>query len=383
MIEKLVEGSETCVTPEDLEQKLKTKKTLKVKYGADPSRPDLHLGHYVCLRKLKDFQELGHRIIFIIGDFTAMIGDPSGRNKTRPRLTEKEVKENSKTYMDQVFKVLDPEKTEVVFNSQWLSRLSSKDVIELSARYTVARMLERADFKARFESQIPISVHEFLYPLFQAYDSVYLDIDVEIGGSDQHFNFALTREVQRSFGQEPQVFITMPLIEGIDGKLKMSKSYDNAIGLTESADEMFGKIMSIPDELIQKYYRVVLRKWDKKLEKFIKENPRDAKEELAIEITQIFHGHETAIGARDNFIKVFREKAVPDDIPVHKTVSGRLLVEIMVEAKLASSKSEARRLITQSAVKFDNETVKDINYTISKKGILKVGKRKFLRIEMR
>ncbi len=381
MIEKLIEGAETCINPEELEQKLKTKKILKVKYGADPSRPDLHLGHYVCLRKLKDFQEQGHRIIFIIGDFTAIIGDPSGQNKTRPRLTEEEVKENSKTYMDQVFKVLDPERTEIVFNSQWLSKLSSKDVIELSARYTVARMLERDDFKVRFNSRIPISVHELLYPIFQAYDSLYLKIDVEIGGSDQHFNFALTREVQRSFGQEPQVFITMPLIEGIDGKLKMSKSYDNAIGLTESADEMFGKIMSIPDELISKYYKVILRKWNKKLEKFVKENPRDAKENLAIEITKIFYGLKVAINARDNFVKIFKEKSIPDHVSVYKTVSGRFLVEIMFEAGLVPSKSEARRLITQSAVKFENETVKDINYTISRKGILKVGKRKFLKIE--
>lgn len=380
MIEKLLEGVEECVTKEELEERLKEKKVLKVKYGADPSKPDLHLGHYVCLRKLKDFQEEGHKIIFIIGDFTAMIGDPSGRSKTRPRLSEEEVRENSKTYMEQVFKVLDPEKTEVVFNSEWLSKLCAKDIVELSAKYTVARMLERDDFKARFKSQTPISIHEFLYPLFQAYDSVYLEIDVEIGGSDQHFNFALTREIQKSFGQKPQVFITMPLIEGTDGKLKMSKSYNNAIGLTENENDIFGKLMSIPDELIEKYYKVVLRKWDRETQKLIRETPRDAKEKLAFEITKILHGKEKAEKARENFIKVFREKGLPEQIPLWKTEYGKPLVEVMFESKLVPSKSEARRLIRQSGVRFDNEVVKDINYRVEKEGILKVGKRKFLKI---
>lgn len=380
MIEKILEGIEECVTKEELEKKLKEKKVLRVKYGADPSKPDLHLGHYVCLKKLKDFQEEGHRIIFVIGDFTAMIGDPSGRSKTRPRLSEEEVKENSKTYMEQVFKILDPKKTEVVFNSEWLSKLCARDIVELSAKYTVARMLERDDFRARFVSRIPISIHEFLYPLFQAYDSVYLEIDVEIGGSDQHFNFALTREIQKSFGQEPQVFITMPLIEGLDGKLKMSKSYNNAICLTENENEIFGKIMSIPDDLIAKYYKVVLRKWDKEIENLIREKPRDAKENLAFEITRILHGKEKAEKARENFIRVFREKGLPQNIPLWKTEYGKLLVDIMFESSLVCSKSEARRLIKQSGVKFDNEIIRDINYRVEKEGILKVGKRKFLKI---
>lgn len=382
MLNKLLEGIKDCITKEELEEKLEKKKVLKVKYGADPSKPDLHLGHYVCLKKLKDFQELGHRVIFIIGDFTAMIGDPSGRSKTRPRLSEEEVKENSKTYMEQVFKILDPEKTEVLFNSIWLSKLSAKDIVELSAKYTIARMLEREDFKKRFSSSVPISIHEFLYPLFQAYDSVYIEADVEIGGEDQFFNFALTREIQKGFNQEPQVFITMPLIEGLDGKLKMSKTYGNTIDFNDTPYDMFGKLMSINDELMIKYYKVVLRKWDKEIENFVKENPRDAKENLAFEIVKIFHGEEKAKEARENFIKIFRKKEVPEEIPSFKTAAGKLLVELIYELNLLPSKSEARRLIKQGGVKFNGEVIMDINYKISKSGILKIGKRKFLKIEV-
>lgn len=382
MLDKILEGIKDCVTKEELEEKLKRKKILKVKYGADPSKPDLHLGHYICLKKLKDFQELGHRIIFVIGDFTAMIGDPSGRIKTRPRLSEEEVKENSKTYMEQVFKILDPEKIEILFNSSWLSKLSAKEVVELSAKYTVARMLEREDFKKRFSSSISISIHEFLYPLFQAYDSVYLEADVEIGGEDQFFNFALTREIQKSFNQEPQVFITVPIIEGLDGKLKMSKSYGNSIDFNDTPEDMFGKVMSINDELMAKYYKVVLRKWDKEVENFIKENPRDAKENLAFEIVKIFHGEEKAEEARKNFIKIFRKKETPEEIPLFKISEGKLLVDLIYELNLLPSKSEARRLIRQGGIKFDGEVIKDINYKISKSGVLKIGKRKFLKIEI-
>ena len=382
MIDKILEGIKDCVTKEELEEKLKRKKILKVKYGADPSTPCLHLGHYVCIRKLKDFQELGHRIIFIIGDFTAMIGDPSGRSKTRPRLSEEEVKENSRTYMDQVFKILDPEKTEVLYNSSWLSKLSAKDIIELSSKYTIARMLEREDFKKRFTSSIPISIHEFLYPLFQAYDSLYIGADVEIGGEDQFFNFALTREIQKSFNQEPQIFITLPIIEGLDGKLKMSKSYKNTIDFNDPPNEMFGKIMSINDELMKKYYKVVLRKWNKDIENFVKQNPRDAKEELAFEIVKIFHGEEKAKNAREEFIRVFKKKEVPEEIALFKTQKGRKIVDIIYESKLLPSKSEAKRMITHGGVKFDGEIIKDINYKISRSGILKIGKRKFLKIEV-
>ncbi len=382
MLSKILEGIKDCVTIEELEEKLKRKKVLKVKYGADPSKPDLHLGHYVCLKKLRDFQELGHRIIFVIGDFTAMIGDPSGRSKTRPRLSEEEVRENSKTYMEQVFKILDPEKTEVLFNSSWLSKLSAKDIIELSAKYTVARMLEREDFKKRFSSYNPISIHEFLYPLFQAYDSVYLEADVEIGGEDQFFNFALTREIQKGFNQEPQVFITVPIIEGTDGKLKMSKSYGNSIDFNDTHENMFGKVMSINDELMAKYYKVVLRKWDKEIENFIKENPRDAKENLAFEIVKIFHGEEKAKEARENFIKIFRKKEVPQEIPLFKISKGKSLVDLIYELNLLPSKSEVRRLIRQGGIKFDSEVIKDVDYKISRNGILRIGKRKFLKIEV-
>ncbi|MEO0232055.1 MAG: tyrosine--tRNA ligase [candidate division WOR-3 bacterium] len=382
MLDKILEGIKDCVTKEELEDKLKRKKILKVKYGADPSKPDLHLGHYICLRKLKDFQELGHRIIFVIGDFTAMIGDPSGRSKTRPRLSEEEVKENSKTYMEQVFKILDPEKTEILFNSSWLSKLSTKEVIELAAKYTVARMLEREDFKKRLSLSIPISIHEFLYPLFQAYDSVYLQADVEIGGEDQFFNFALTREIQKGFNQEPQVFITVPLIEGLDGKLKMSKSYNNSIDFNDTHEDMFGKVMSINDDLMIKYYKVVLRKWNKEIENFIKENPRDAKENLAFEIVKIFHGEEKAKKARENFIKIFRKKEAPLEIPSFKISRGKLLVDLIYELNLLPSKSEVRRLIRQGGIKFDSEVIKDVNYKILNNGILKIGKRKFLKIEI-
>ncbi|MEO0275335.1 MAG: tyrosine--tRNA ligase [candidate division WOR-3 bacterium] len=382
MLSKILEGIKDCVTIEELEEKLKRKKVLKVKYGADPSKPDLHLGHYVCLKKLRDFQELGHRIIFVIGDFTAMIGDPSGRSKTRPRLSEEEVRENSKTYMEQVFKILDPEKTEVLFNSSWLSKLSAKDIIELSAKYTVARMLEREDFKKRFSSYNPISIHEFLYPLFQAYDSVYLEADVEIGGEDQFFNFALTREIQKGFNQEPQVFITVPIIEGTDGKLKMSKSYGNSIDFNDTHENMFGKIMSINDELMAKYYKVVLRKWDKEIENFIKENPRDAKENLAFEIVKIFHGEEKAKEARENFIKIFRKKEAPQEIPLFKISKGKSLVDLIYELNILPSKSEVRRLIRQGGIKFDSEVIKDVDYKISRNGILRIGKRKFLKIEV-
>ena len=382
MLDKILEGIKECITREELEDKLRRKKVLKVKYGADPSKPDLHLGHYVCLKKLKDFQELGHRIIFVIGDFTAMIGDPSGRSKTRPRLSEEEVKENSKTYMEQVFKILDPDKTEVVFNSLWHSKLTSKDVIELSAKYTVARMLEREDFKDRFYNNIPISIHEFLYPLFQAYDSVYLEADVEIGGEDQFFNFALTREIQKDFGQEPQVFITMPLIEGIDGKLKMSKTYGNSIDFKDDPYEMFGKIMSIPDQIMPNYYKVILRKWDKKIEEFIKENPRDAKDNLAFEIVKIFHDEEKAKEAREKFIKIFKRKEIPEEIPFYKITPGKSIVDFLYEINFLSSKSEVRRMIRQGGIKFCDEVIKDIDYKIFKSGIIKIGKRKFLKVQV-
>ena len=360
---------------------------LRIKYGADPSRPDLHLGHYVCLKKLKDLQDLGHQIVFIVGDFTAMIGDPSGKSKTRPRLSEEEVREHARTYFEQVYMVLDPEKTEVTYNSKWLGPLTSKDVIELAATYTVARMLERDDFKMRFEKEIPIFIHELLYPLFQGYDSYAISSDIEVGGTDQKFNFVIARDIQKYYGQEPQVILTVPLIEGTDGKLKMSKSYDNYIALKDSPEDMYGKVMSIPDNLILKYFKLVLYYDEdelKKIEKLVNENPRDAKARLAFEIVKLFHGIEKAKRAEEHFNRVFRQREIPEDVPVYKLNSeGESLHDILFKAGLVPSKSEARRLIRQGGVKINGETVRD--ETLEIKGIkepvvVKVGKRRFLKI---
>ncbi len=360
---------------------------LRIKYGADPSRPDLHLGHYVCLKKLKDLQDLGHKIIFIVGDFTAMIGDPSGKSKTRPRLSEEEVKENAKTYFEQVFMVLDPEKTEVTYNSHWLGALTSKDVIELASTYTVARMLERDDFKMRFEKEIPIFIHELLYPLFQGYDSYAIRADIEVGGTDQKFNFVIARDVQKYFGQEPQVILTVPLIEGTDGKLKMSKSYDNYIAFKDTPEDMYGKVMSIPDHLILKYFKLVLYYDEdelKKVEKLVKVNPRDAKAKLAFEITQLFHGVEKARKSEEHFNRVFRERQIPDEIPeYYLKKDGELIADILYNSGLVKSKSEARRLIKQGGVKLDGEPVRDETAElreISTPVVIKVGKRRFLKV---
>lgn len=359
---------------------------LKIKYGADPSRPDLHLGHYVCLRKLKDFQNLGHRVIFIVGDFTAMIGDPSGRSKTRPRLSWEEVQVNSKTYFEQVFKVLDPELTEVRYNSEWLSKLNAKDIIELSATYTVARMLERDDFKSRFEKEIPIYIHEFLYPLLQGYDSYVLQADVEIGGTDQKFNFIVAREIQKAFGQTPQVILTLPLLEGTDGKLKMSKSYDNYIAINDPPFDMYGKVMSIPDELVIKYFKLVLYKNPQELEELslkMREKPRDTKAQLAFEIVSLFHGAEEAKKASEEFDRIFRRKEIPSEMVKYRLKGEeKPIVDIMVEAGLCTSKSEARRLIRQKAVKLNGEVIEDETATIKieRPAVLKVGKRRFLEL---
>jgi tyrosyl-tRNA synthetase len=371
---------------EELVEKLKTGRPLRIKYGADPSRPDLHLGHYVCLKKLKDLQDLGHHIIFIVGDFTAMIGDPSGRSKTRPRLSREEVQENSRTYFEQVFKVLDPEKTEIRYNSEWLSKLTAIDIIELSATYTVSRMLERDDFKERFKNNVPISIHEFLYPLFQAYDSVAIKADIEVGGTDQKFNFLVGREVQKAYGLEPQVILTVPILEGTDGKLKMSKSYDNYIGLTEPPSEMFGKVMSIPDELVLKYYRLVLYYDDqqmKEVEKKMRENPRECKADLAEKIVEIFWGNSEAKRAREEFDRVFKLREVPDEIPEFRIPrDGMPILEILAQSGIVSSKSEARRLVAQRAVKIGNRVVESEFEVVKPDGniVIKVGKRKFLRV---
>ncbi len=360
---------------------------LRIKYGADPSRPDLHLGHYVCLKKLKDLQDLGHIPVFIVGDFTAMIGDPSGRSKTRPRLSEEEVKENSRTYFEQVFKVLDPERTEVRFNSEWLDPLKAKDVIELASTYTVARMLERDDFELRFKNGIPILIHEFLYPLFQGYDSFAIQADLELGGTDQKFNFLVGREVQKAYGQEPQVILTLPLLEGTDGKMKMSKSYDNYIALTDPPKEMYGKVMSIPDNLVVKYFKLVLYKDDdqlRKIEKEMEENPRDTKAKLAFEIVTLFYSKVEAKRAEEEFNRVFREKKPPSEMPIMVIPeAGLSIIEILASSGFVSSKSEARRLIRQRAIKVENSVIEDETTIIKPREepqIIKVGKRRFLKI---
>lgn len=377
------------VDEEELLDKLKRKKRLRVKLGVDPSRPDLHLGHAVVLFKLKQFQELGHQVVLIIGDFTAQIGDPSGRDSTRPMLSEEEVKQNAKTYQEQAFKILDREKTEVHFNSEWLGKMSFADVIKLASKYTVARMLERDDFAKRYKENVPISIAEFLYPLAQAQDSVAIEADVELGGTDQYFNLLVGRHIQQQVGQEPQIVMTMPIIEGTDGKLKMSKSYGNYIAFNDPPNEMFGKLMSIPDWLIVKYMRLLTNISEEEIEEYersMKEgkiNPRDVKMRLAFEITKFFHGEDEAKQAQEGFVKVFSKRELPEDMPtVHLDTDGVELVELLVKLNVAESRSEAKRLIQQGGVKLDGEKITDIHaqITLDSEKILKVGKRHFFRL---
>ncbi len=384
-LEILKENAVDLVSEEELYERLKEGRPLRVKLGVDPSRPDLHLGHMVVLRKLRQFQDLGHHVILIIGDFTGMIGDPSGRNEMRPMLTEEEVKENAKSYAEQAFKVLDPEKTELRYNSEWLGKMSFADVIRLAAKYTVARMLERDDFSRRFKEGIPISISEFLYPLAQAMDSVAINADVELGGTDQLFNLLVGRKIMEEYGLKPQIVMTMPIIEGTDGKQKMSKSLGNYIAFNDTPKDMFGKLMSIPDYLITKYMRLltdVSREKIEEYEKLMKErkiNPRDVKMELAHIITSHFYGKDIANREREEFIKVFSKKELPDEMPEVKVNDGEKLVDLLLRIGVAKSKSEAKRLISQGGVKINNEKITDIN-AMAREGILKVGKRKFFKL---
>ncbi len=366
---------------------------LRIKFGADPTAPDIHLGHAVVLRKLRQFQELGHKIVFIIGDFTAQIGDPSGRNKTRPPLSKEEVMENAKTYQEQAGKILDMNRVELVYNSDWLDKMSFSEVIKLASKYTVARMIERDDFHKRYTEETTISLHEFLYPLAQGYDSVYLKADLEIGGSDQKFNLLVGRDLQREHNQEPQVILTMPLLEGTDGQRKMSKSYHNFIGLNEKAGQMFGKLMSISDELMWRYYELLSqlsveeigqRKEDVESGKL---HPKTAKVELGRELVATYHCRELAERAAAEFDRVFRDKALPDEVPSFGVSEKPItLVDSMVQhTTTVSSKSAARRLIKQGGVRVDNEVIKDINYQIeftdnSPEHLVKVGKRSFYKV---
>ena len=386
-------GVEEIIPEEELKRKLeysqKTGKPLNVKLGCDPSRPDLHVGHSVVLRKLNHFQELGHQATLVIGDFTAMIGDPSGRNKTRPQLTLEEARENAKSYIDQASKILDIDKLKIVYNSDWLNAMNFSDVIKLTSHYTVARMLERDDFTKRFQAETPISIHEFMYPLAQAMDSVELEADVELEGTDQKFNLLVGRDLQREYDQHPQVIITMPLLEGTGGKNKMSKSYGNDIGFTDSPEDMYGKSMSIPDTLIKKYFVLAADANDDTLSKIEEQlddpntNPRDVKRALGREIVSLFYDQDKVLAAEQHFDRVIVNKSDPEEMEELILKSDKSLVEIISSAGLTKSKGEARRMIGQGAVRLDGDKVKDVNMIIAvgKNFILKVGKRKFLSIK--
>jgi tyrosyl-tRNA synthetase len=380
----LTKGAVDVVRPEELKSKLERAKAggkrLKVKVGFDPSAPDIHLGHTVLMRKMKHFQDLGHDVVFLIGDFTGLIGDPSGKSKTRPQLTRAEIDKNAETYKEQVFKILDPVKTIVDFNSRWLSALGSEGLIRLASRYTVARMLERDDFHKRFEAEQPIAVHELLYPLAQAYDSVALEADFELGGTDQLFNLLVGRDIMREYGLEPQVVLTTPLLEGLDGVEKMSKSLGNYVGVTDRPEEMFGKLMSVSDELMWKYYELLT---DLSLAEIAKKKaegePMRAKMELARRIVADFHSTAAAEAAQEHFDSVIRRKEVPRDMEEKAVTRGTALSAFLVIAGLASSKSEAKRLIEQRAVYLDDILIKG-DVLLDLNGVLKVGKRRFVRV---
>ncbi|MEW6103003.1 MAG: tyrosine--tRNA ligase [bacterium] len=370
----------------EFERLVSSKRALNIKFGVDPTAPDIHLGHMVLLRKLKSFQELGHNIIFIIGDFTAKIGDPSGRDKTRPSLSIEKIKENALTYTEQVFKTLSFEKTKILYNSSWFDKMSLSELISLSFSYTVSRMLERDDFTLRYKDGKPIAIAEFLYPLLQGYDSYVVKADIEIGGSDQKFNMLVGREIQRFYSQVPQIVITMPLLEGTDGKLKMSKSYNNYIGIKEKEKEIFGKIMSVPDALIIKYYELLTDENYLIIKEKIENgslHPMKAKEDLAFLITSSCHSKHKAEEAREEFIKVFSRKEIPGDILEYKIDKASLLVDIIYQSGLSNSKSEARRLILQGGVNISEKKIKDLNFQLEipkQPIILKVGKRGFLKV---
>lgn len=373
-----------------IESSIQKKRPLRIKYGADPSAPDLHLGHTVPLRKLRQLQDLGHLVVFIIGDFTALVGDPSGKSETRPMLSEDQVRENAKTYQEQVFRILDKKKTEVRYNSEWLGKMRPGDFLKLTAQYTVARILERDDFSKRYKTGQPIALVEFLYPLLQGHDSVVIASDVEIGGTDQMFNLLVGRELQKTDGQEPQVVMTLPLIEGTDGVQKMSKSLNNHIALKDTPREMFGKVMSISDAMMERYYRYVSAMPIKKVEDIVQGlktgelHPREMKAQLAERLVSLFYSEETARQARQEFDEIFKNKGLPDEIPTIK-ISQRTIdvVSLLMEAKLVASKSEARRLIEQGGVKIGHQKISDSKaiLTMGEPFVLQCGKRKFARIE--
>lgn len=391
-LELIKRGIDEFIGEEELVKKLSKEKTLIVKAGFDPTAPDLHLGHTVLINKLKHFQDLGHRVIFLIGDFTGMIGDPSGKNKTRPTLKSEDIKENAKTYKKQIFKILDPNKTEVLFNSSWCNKLGAEGIIKLAANYNLARMLEREDFNTRYKNNQSIAIHEFLYPLIQAYDSIALEADVELGGTDQKFNLLVGREMQRAFDQEPQAVITVPILEGLDGVKKMSKSLDNYVGIDEAPDEMFGKIMSISDDLMWRWFDLLSFRSNQEIANLKKEqkagkNPRDIKILLAKELIERFHSAKDAQSAEEAFINRFQKGIIPSDIEeVSISIEGNEvpLPNLLKEVALVSSTSEAMRMIKQGAVKIDDNKIEDPKLTVKKNtsGVFQVGKRKIKKVSI-
>lgn len=387
-------GTEEILLEDALRKKLAQGRPLRVKAGFDPTAPDLHLGHTVLINKLRQFQELGHDVLFLIGDFTGMIGDPTGKSATRKPLSREEIQENAQTYRDQVFRILDPEKTQVVFNSQWLDDLGAAGLIQLAAQHTVARMLERDDFSKRYKSGQPIAIHEFLYPLIQGYDSVALKADVELGGTDQKFNLLVGRQLQESYGQDPQVVITLPILEGLDGVQKMSKSLGNYIGISDPPEEMFGKLMSVSDDLMWRYFELLsfrdmteIEAWRRSVAEGA--NPRDIKFELGIELVTRFHGADQAQRARDAFIARFQRGAMPDDIQEVELECGEdgvaPIANLLKDAGLVGSTSEAIRMIRQGAVRIDGERIEDTQLSCARgsEHVYQVGKRRFAKVRLR
>ncbi len=391
-LEIIQRGTDEILVEKELLAKLKEGRPLRIKAGFDPTAPDLHLGHTVLINKLRQFQDLGHEILFLIGDFTGMIGDPTGKSATRPPLTQEDVEKNSETYQQQIFKILDKEKTKIVFNSEWMSKMSSVDMIKLAASSTVARMLERDDFSKRYKGGQSIAIHEFLYPLIQGYDSVVMQADVELGGTDQKFNLLMGRQLQEQHGQKPQCVLTMPILEGLDGVQKMSKSLNNYIGIADAPKDMFGKIMSISDDLMWRYFELLSFRPMSEIENFKQEmdagkNPRDIKFLLAEEIIARFHSEAEATAAREGFIAQFAKNRIPDDIPAFSFAApaeGYAIANLLKDAGLCSSTSDAIRMIQQGAAKIDGEKIADKSVKIQKgtEGVFQVGKRKFARVNI-
>ncbi|HET7307255.1 MAG TPA: tyrosine--tRNA ligase [Gammaproteobacteria bacterium] len=392
-LEELYRGTEDVLPQDELEKRLAKGRPLRVKLGADPSAPDIHLGHTVVLNKLRQFQRQGHEAIFLIGDFTGMIGDPSGKNATRPSLSAEEIAGNARTYREQIFKILDPDKTIIDFNSRWMNAMSAADMVKLAAHHTVARMLERDDFSKRYQGGRPIAIHEFLYPLVQGYDSVALQADVELGGTDQKFNLLVGRQLQEAYGQPPQVVMTVPILEGLDGVQKMSKSLGNYIGITEPPDDMFGKLMSISDDLMWRYFELLSFRPMGEIEALHRQvaegaNPRDIKFLLGIEIVDRFHGAGAGDKARDAFVARFQQGALPDEVPeveLSAGAEGLAIAQVLKQAGLTPSTSEAMRMLKQGAVRLDGERVDDRQLTLPRGTtcLVQVGKRRLARVKLR